>query len=346
MGKQNQIPIKNIFHMLCYSWNVLDQQKIINVDDWEVEKPVDLFARVLISGTKYLLRYGIGKQYQDKVEAINSIRGRVDIVNSMRRMLPKHGKAICSFDDFSVDNLNNQIIKATLKILSRDSDLDAKLRHETKTLIRGLNTVKDIKLANKTFSQISLNSHTRTYRLLLNICNLIFHQSLLNPEDSKYQFRDFVRDERKMAIVYEKFLYNFYKSSQSDYDVSRDRIRWDAHSPDDPGLSLLPTMNTDITLRCMTKTIVIDAKYYRQTLNDFRGSKKLHSTNLYQIFAYLENIKEEVGIGLEGLLLYPVTDEAISNRYIMSGKLIRVETIDLMKSWESIEIDLLSFLNK
>jgi 5-methylcytosine-specific restriction enzyme subunit McrC len=50
---------------------------------------------------------------------------------------------------------------------------------------------------------------------------------------------------------------------------------------------LLPTMETDITLRSGTRTVVIEAKYYRETLTRRYGKETLHSDNLYQLFAYL-----------------------------------------------------------
>jgi 5-methylcytosine-specific restriction enzyme subunit McrC len=345
MSGEEHIPIKNIFHMLCYAWNVLDQNKILEVNDWEVEKPVDLFARVLINGTNHLLKYGIGKEYKNIVDSTSSLRGKIDILSSVRRMLPKHGKAICSYDELSMNNLNNQIIKATLSILVKDKQLDPKLKQESIILIKKLQQVSDIQLSNRVFKRISLNSHTRIYRLILNVCDLVYRQSLLNPDGSKFKFMDFVRDDRKMSVVYEKFLYNFFKNNQTEFLVTRERIYWNASSEDDPELALLPTMLTDITLRSPNRTIVIDAKYYRKTLNDFRGSKKLHSNNLYQMFAYLRNMENnKKDENAEGILLYPVINESISKGYDMSGKSIQIETIDLMKNWEVIEKDLLSIL--
>jgi 5-methylcytosine-specific restriction enzyme subunit McrC len=46
-------------------------------------------------------------------------------------------------------------------------------------------------------------------------------------------------------------------------------------------------MKTDITLRSSTRTVVIEAKYYRETLTRRYSKETLRSDNLYQLFAYL-----------------------------------------------------------
>lgn len=67
-------------------------------------------------------------------------------------------------------------------------------------------------------------------------------------------------------------------------------------------------METDVTLRSASRTLVIEAKYYRETLSSGQyGKKTLHSHNLYQLFAYLKNLEANGGLdrSAEGIILYP-----------------------------------------
>src|SRR5207237_3898447 len=126
---------------------------------------------------------------------------------------------------------------------------------------------------------------------------------------SNFRFVDVLRDERKMAHVFEDFVRNFYRVEQNHYHISRDRIAWDltAEPSSDDAARLLPRMETDVTLRSSTRTLVIEAKYYRETVAQRYGGEALHSHNLYQLFSYLKNLETRVGpdTQAEGMLLYP-----------------------------------------
>ena len=95
----------------------------------------------------------------------------------------------------------------------------------------------------------------------MNVCELIFDTVSLNEETGQYQFVDFVRDEKKMAALFEAFVLNFYKRELQDYHVSAPFIQWDAEALDESSLDYLPRMETDIVLQSNQRTIIIDTKY-------------------------------------------------------------------------------------
>jgi 5-methylcytosine-specific restriction enzyme subunit McrC len=50
-----KIPIQNLYYLLCYAWDRLDERDIVAVDAAGVTSLADLFARVLINGSNPLL---------------------------------------------------------------------------------------------------------------------------------------------------------------------------------------------------------------------------------------------------------------------------------------------------
>ena len=99
------IPIQNIYYLLLYAWNNLDEGELTDVSKLESAELVDLFASVLNSGIKHLLRRGLDQNYILHQEAIAGVRGRINIGVTTRRMLLQHGRAYCEFDEFSVYNV-------------------------------------------------------------------------------------------------------------------------------------------------------------------------------------------------------------------------------------------------
>ena len=89
------------------------------------------------------------------------------------------------------------------------------------------------------------------------------------------------------------------------------------------------------------KKLIIDAKYYKETLQKYYDSEKVHSSHLYQLFAYLKNQED---IQAEGVLIYPTVQKTLSLAYTHEGHTIRIETLNLNQDWQGIRTDLLEII--
>jgi len=123
----------------------------------------------------------------------------------------------------------------------------------------------------------------------------------------------------------------YYGKEYPVLDVRASQIPW---ALDDGIGTLLPIMQSDITLSYGNKVLIIDAKYYAHTMQSQYDTHTLHSNNLYQIFTYVKNKDVEFGDKpheVSGMLLYARTDETVQpdNSYMMSGNRISVKTLDL-----------------
>ena len=177
---------------------------------------------------------------------------------------------------------------------------------------------------------------------MLNICELVANSLLIDEEGNGYKFKDFLRDERQMARVFEEFLFNFYLHERPDLSIKKEKIKWNATAKNPDHLTFLPSMETDISLRSAEKTLIIDAKYYKETLSKFYDTSRVHSGNLYQLFAYLKNLKKRDNIEtpIEGMLLYPAIKHSLRLEYDIQGHRIQICTVDLAAHWSSIKDEL------
>jgi 5-methylcytosine-specific restriction enzyme subunit McrC len=84
-----------------------------------------------------------------------------------------------------------------------------------------------IQINNSLFSQIKLNRNNRFYGFLMNVCQIIYENTLPSEEQGNYKFTDFTRDERKMNQLFEAFIRNFYRIEQNKYNiVKKETINW------------------------------------------------------------------------------------------------------------------------
>jgi 5-methylcytosine-specific restriction enzyme subunit McrC len=322
----------------------LEQGGLVDVSKISSTELVDLFATVLVKGLDHLKRRGFERGYSPQEEELRGIRGRINMLPTHRRFLLEHGRAACSFDELTTDTLPNQIIKATLRALATDPTIDSENRSNVLRVARELNGVQDIVVTTHSFRRVQLSGNNRFYRFLLNVCELIHGSWLASEEHGLYRFRHFLRDEKRMAYVFQYFVFNFLRIERNDLDVFRENIQWEAQSSVDPQLAMLPQMQTDISVLSGDRKIVIDTKYYRETVSEWYDRPKIHSAHLYQLVSYLLNIKEK-GIKVEGILLYPTVERSLKLSYLIFGIPVKIQTLDLSRPWKDIYDDLLQLPN-
>ena len=347
MTKSIKIPILNIYFLLCYAWNKLEERDIVDIKSVDSTNLYDLFAKVLIQGINHLFKRGLDRGYIEYSEDSKCLKGKINFSTSIKRNLPIRAQMYCTFDELSHDILHNQIIKATCQSLIFIDTLDNSLRNELIGITRKLHRISDIKLKYTDFSQVQLNSNNSFYDFLLKICKLIYESLLVSDEDGDDKFRDFIQDDRKMRYVFEQFIRNFYKMELPNSKVYRENITWDTYSDNDDYLKYMPIMQTDTSIEINNQKTVIETKYLPKTfsINQF-DKKTFHSNHLYQLSSYLKNLSTKGGINenCSGILLYPKVKEDVCEKMIMLGHEVRIQTIDLEQDWKLIHNNLLDLI--
>ncbi len=335
------IPIQNIYYLLCYAWDSLDEGRVVSVSQDDCKTLAELFARVLDGGVTHLLKRGFDRGYITEEEDTSSLRGKFDVSVTIKRNLLRQSRVYCVIDSLSYDVTHNRIIKATLRSLVRCKDLDRNLRDRLLRLYRRLHEISDIDLSAKVFGSVQLHRNNAYYRFLLQVCRLIHDNLLVNEDTGDSRFRDFLGNEKQMAALFEKFVRNFYRHEQTMFRVKSEQFGWQEVEATHGDLQFLPKMRTDVSLDSSTRKIVIDTKYYANCLQTYFGSSTIHSGNLYQLFAYLKNLQIGEPRQIEGVLLYPTVGKSLSLRYRIQGHMMRIVTVDLNAKWQNIRQRLL-----
>ncbi len=340
------IPILNIYYLLCYAWDRLEEGKTIPVSQLNKKEVSQLFATVLIEGMSHLFKKGLDRGYVQYSEEIQRIRGKIDFPMNIKRNFFKQPRLYCEYDELDYNILHNQILKTTIKNMIGCQGLDQDVNNKLKNLCLRLHKVDCICLTKKMFRQVQLNRNNFFYDFLIKVCELIYDNLLISKEGQGGKFKEFIQDEVLMQKIFEGFVRNFYKRHLKGYNyVGRRNIDWklEPFSPD--AEKALPIMQTDINLEFANRKIIIDTKYYKETLSQ---NDKIHSGNLYQMYAYLKNQEmtdEPCTMNCEGILLYPTIGSEYMYEYRQDKHKLTIQTINLDQDWKNIESDLLSIVN-
>lgn len=340
------IPIQNLYYLLCYAWNKLDERDRVNVDALDSTELLDLFAKILIRGTTRLLKQGLDRDYIDHEDVVNGVKGKLLLTSSIKRNTLRQLRTICIYDEFEANILHNQILKTTLYRLTRVSKLDKGLREDIQQLLIKLPRISIIKLRAAHFETLRLNKNNYHYDFILKVCRIIYESVLIDESTGEYLFQDFVRDDKAMARLFEAFIRNFYAFEQTHYTVKRQQIDWQMIPEPGADTSLLPIMETDISLVSPQRKIIIDAKFYREAFQARYTRPKFASGNLYQIFAYLKNQEDDslVSQTCEGMLLYPAVYENFRHSFMHGDHRITIQSLNLNQPWQDIHRDLFDLL--
>jgi len=343
-----QIPIQNIFYLLCYAWDKLDESDTVDVKAMSTTELIDLFAKILINCTAHLLKRGLDRYYIENEYTINGIKGKLNISASVKQNTLPSNKTICRYDEFDYDILHNQILKTTISKLLRAKKLDNELKDELHRLFIKMPPISEIQIRNSHFKQIRLHRNNYNYDFVLKVCQIINENLFIDESSGKYKFKDFLQEEKAMARLFESFVRNFYKIEQSEFVVKRENIKWKLVPERETDLLMLPIMPTDISL-ISSRKIIIDTKFYKEAFKArySQSQDKINSSHLYQLFSYLINQESdsEITKNCEGILLYPAVGDDFRFSYTYENHRIRVLSINLDQDWFNIKRDLLEIIS-
>jgi 5-methylcytosine-specific restriction enzyme subunit McrC len=342
------IPIRNLYFLFLYAWDKFSEGARVEVGQDEGPDLPNLLAKVLASGVRRQFRMGLDKDYVSTVEELAFPRGKFLLADTIKRSSLASGRAVCEFDELSVDTIPNRILKAAMRRLQLSPDIATDLASELRRLEARLEGVARLPLSPDLFRLLQVTRNHGQYGLLMKVCRLVMELSMPDEGGAGHRFYDILKDETRMSVVFEHFVRNFFRLEQSHYLVGAEMITWPARCVNAQDADYLPTMVTDVTLRSADRTIVIDAKYYRDTFVSRFGTRpKVRSGHLYQLQSYLTNMERQPGqMAPEGVLLYPSIDgEEVRLDFQLPLHRIRVWTVDMAQPWQPVHNQFLELVD-
>lgn len=333
------IRIQNIYYMLAYAFQALNEQGYKSIATENFENAAELRAAILERGITKQIKRGLGMEYIPRTEELASLKGKIEVTESIKSRTVLRRQLTCTYDEFSVDSPMNRIIKSTLLLLMR-ANISKTRKKGLRKLLVFFGEVETVDLHSVRWNA-QYNRNNQMYRMLISVCFLIAKGLLQTQSDGTTKLMDFF-DERRMHRLYEKFILEYYKKEFPQINARASQIPW---ALDDDIDEFLPVMQSDVTLSRGNKVLIIDAKYYSHALQIRHDTSTQHSANLYQIFAYVKNKDLEIGDAphtVAGMLLYAKTNEDIhpDQVYSMSGNKICVRSLDLNQDFSKIAAQL------
>jgi 5-methylcytosine-specific restriction enzyme subunit McrC len=338
------IPVRNIYYMLAYAFSSLRSRGYASLASEEFDHVDDLLCAILTRGMDLQVRQGLLRSYVGERDSLRTVRGRIELDESIKDGSLYSGRIVCSFDEFSENVYLNRLLKTAGVTLLRSQATKFRKAALKRVLeyFERVDALQPVEIGQK----VRFDRQNASYEMLVSVCRLVLEHRLPDTSGSGAKMEAF--DEDSMARLYEKFLLGYFRAEHSQHlEVSAPHVPW---ALDDDRDELLPVMRTDVTLKTREvspiRILIIDAKYYMSAYQRRYNSTSLHSANLYQILAYVKNCAETDrrfggDANVSGMLLYAGTDEGpLGQTYSISGSEITVRSLGLDRPFSQIAVDL------
>jgi 5-methylcytosine-specific restriction enzyme subunit McrC len=315
--------------MLSYAFRILKETNYEKIKTESFEKIHDLFASILSKGIAKQLKQGLHQEYIEIHENLPLLRGKLNLRHTIRNKIKQKRLLSCDYDHLSENNTYNQILKLTMHILSKNNHVSDDHKLALRKNMFYFTDIDDIDVRDINWSTLTFARNNRNYNMLINICFFVIEGLLISTEKGEFALSSYL-DEQTMSSLYERFVLEYFRFHHPNLKARAAQVKWNI---DDNAIKFLPVMQTDILLEKDGRTMIIDTKYYEQSMISKHNfdSTKYRSNNLYQIYAYVKNHDRKHTGDVSGMLLYAKTKESITpnSTYSMDGNTISVKTLDL-----------------
>ena len=260
---------------------------------------LDILIHLFAALTRDDLIYNKHKSYIEKEESIGTLRGRIDFAKYATNYYTGNAHVLpCVYDSLEIDNLYNQVIKFTSKLLLQNTDNQdiKKVLHE---IIWILDDVEDVFLTALDCERVVVSPLNDNMKTVLDYRKMFLSGMSIKAEDSDLEIFTFLIPAEKL---FEDFLFGFIKDefqyssgikdilSQGDQNGKQRPL---AVEKDETGkvLNYSFRLKPDIYISKDAGDIILDTKYKviytkEEALEVDRKKSGVSISDIYQMLAY------------------------------------------------------------
>ena len=351
-----KIPIKNIWLLLLYAsgfYQTLGKQQRVQLEN-NPEDLIKLTAELYCEAARKRFMRSLSCGYTQQTQILNRVRGKIDILATVRQHLLEKGRIQCQFEVLTIDTPKNRYIHAAAHTLLPLIE-DKKLKIRCQKIISHFNTLKIGQSTHYDFRADYFDRTGTQDRYLLTLCRLIFKMAIPTEQAGVQSAEQINKTDTWLRQLFEEATIGFARVNlpASRWKISSgEKLFWQQKSASNNINKFLPQMRTDLIIEhsaCQHR-MIIDTKctsIVRQSGSN--NSKKFKSAHIYQLYAYLrsqENTADTPSCHATGMLLYPAIDENINEHVIIQNHIIRFSTINLQEDSSLIRKNLLRLLSQ
>ena len=307
----------NLYHMMCYSFRDLKSITPEELGEKAFSKIEMMLCVILMHGITRQFRRGLYKEYVEEEGLLPALRGKIDIHETIRLKTQVSRHIYCHFEEFSEDNIYNQVLKALCLLILQRGRIDILERKQFKRLLISFHKVKDISLDCVAWGKLSYEKNKFHYKMLLQIGYIIHKGIHMDPVQGVGYL-----DEGIFERFYKTFIWGYFATECDNIRVSYEKI------------ADYDEVASDIILHREEEGLLVHT-YLNQNSNhqgDAAHQKAMIVKEIKKMLLTLEGDNNMLQGIVKGVLLYPSFEIIPAEVYQLGKYIIYVKAIDLRQS--------------
>lgn len=320
-----QIPNVNLYTMLCYSFRDLRTITPEDMGEEAFNQVEMLLSAILLQGITRQFRRGLYKEYVEGEGLLKVLRGKIDMHETIRLKTQVSRQIYCHYDEFSVNNIYNQVLKALCLLILQRERLSTKELKRFKRLLISFHEVEDISLNSIAWRKLSYEKNKFPYKMLIHIGYMIFSGIHIDTSTGKGYI-----DYKLFNNLYKQFIYRFFETECLGVEVSYEKIADEEE------------VDSDLLLLRENKIMLLHTCFYPELFYNQKTvqHKKFLLKELKKTFYSVLDNSTKSEIKMSGLLLYPSVESTYIEEYMLDQHQIYVGSIDLREPIDVIKAHL------
>lgn len=229
------------------------------------------------------------KKYIREEDNLNYLKGKIKFTENIRNNCSNQAKFYCEYDEFSENNVLNQLflfVSSCLYNISNDS-------YNKKTLKFIINYYTDIKLIRFDkfkVDKIKLSRNQELFRKPFNLAKMFVEKTSVDLSKNKFENITLIWDMNKL---FEEFVFEIMKKNEteSEWEITAQKGKRLLEGDENKKRNTY----VDIYAECKDRKIIIDTKY-----KEFKNTDDFSNSDVFQVSTYclLHNANHAI-------LLYP-----------------------------------------
>ena len=286
---ERSIILKNLIYMLSYTKNLdiktNDNAKLATEKNPFIEILIREFANSLFESLKRLTP----KRYVREEENLNYLKGKIKFSENIRYNCTNQAKFYCEYDEFSENNLLNQLFLFVSTCLYNISN-NSYNKKTLKFIINYYSDISFVRFDKFKVRKIKLTRNQELFKKSFNLAKMFVEQTSVDLSKNKFENITLVWDMNKL---FEEFIFELIKRKIPEFEAIAQKPK-----------RLLKKENvtrrdTKVDILVQHPQVIIDTKYKKFTCFD-----DIKNADIFQVSTYclLHNYKRAI-------LLYPQYDK-------------------------------------
>ncbi|GIP52927.1 McrC family protein [Paenibacillus vini] len=297
---------KNLLYMLTIAKEVPFRVQDVSRFDTQRNTFLEIFIKVFIDKLNNALKTGVIQQYCHEEENVPFLKGKLHLSEQLRRNLINKSRFYVSYDEYSIKNLPNRIIKATVAKLYGIS----KVQHNKKVLMNLKDAFNEVDEKGFSYSEMKSLVLPRTihhlYQEIIEMCKIFWKNESPALSSGTSESFSLLFD---MNMIYEKFIQGVLLAHQEEIMghnlklVTNLGITPKYLLKDQYGRSTYRLLPDNGIVNIITSKIekIIDTKW--KLLDSKKKNFGISQDDIYQMYAYAREYDCN-----KVILLYPVNE--------------------------------------